>query len=100
MRFFSLFFVCEFFLNILDKSLSITAKIKLISVAVIVILTRAEDDIGEGDCMSLNCDAKEYKPICGGLDVESSIGFVNECALRIYNCQHETGSFSGFVSRQ
>lgn len=50
--------------------------------------------------MSLNCDAKEYKPICGGLDAESSEGFANECALQIYNCQHETGSFSVFVSRQ
>lgn len=56
----------------------------------------AEDD---GDCMSLNCDANEYNPICGGLDAESSTGFLNRCALMIYNCLHGTGSFLQFTIR-
>ncbi len=53
----------------------------------------AEEDIDAGNCMSLDCDAKIYKPVCGGLDAESAEGFQNECALQIYNCFHGTGTF-------
>lgn len=47
-------------------------------------------DEGAGDCKLLDCDAKKYEPICRCLDIESSQGFINECALQIYNCLHGT----------
>lgn len=66
-----------------------------------ITLTHADETIGavDGDCMSIDCDAteKNYKPVCGGLDADSSIGFMNECALSIYNCQHQTGTILPFL---
>lgn len=65
-------------------------------IATFLMGTHADDDAG--DCMSLDCDASVYKPVCGGLDADSSEGFQNECALQIYNCQHNTGSIFIFFN--